>query len=311
MTVEQQWSVDQIPSLDGKNAIVTGGNSGLGYETVKVLANKGADVLMACRSAEKAEQALQQLKQEGVKCEKIQVGHLDLASLESVKKFATEDVANKHHFDKVDILVNNAGVMAFPKRIETKDGFEMQFGTNHLGHFALTSHLMPLILKSQKPRIVNVSSFLHTRAKVDFDNCNSEKSYSQWGSYAFSKLCNILFTKELARKFAEASKDVVVTACHPGYSATQLQSNTGIPQIGQKLSNALFAQSAEKGARPQLFAATSDLAESGQYFGPDGFQQLWGNNVKKEKPSADAENADYAKKLWELSEGLTKVQFSI
>lgn len=139
-----------------------------------------------------------------------------------MKKFATDDVANKHHFDKVDILVNNAGVMAFPKRIETKDGFEMQFGTNHLGHFALTAHLLPLILKTQKPRIVNVSSFLHTRAKVDFDNCNSQKSYSQWGSYSFSKLSNILFTKELARKFAEANKDVIVTACHPGYSSTQL-----------------------------------------------------------------------------------------
>lgn len=290
------WNIEQIDSLDGKTCVVTGANSGIGFETAKAFAERGATTILACRNQTKGEAALAKMKGD------VHLMSLDLSSLESVKTFATEFT---QRFGALDILVNNAGVM-IPPFGKTADGFELQFGTNHLGHFALTAQLWPLLAKAEGARVVNVSSMAHKFGSIDFDNLNAEKGYKAWPAYGQSKLANLLFTYELGRKAQAAGVDVVVAASHPGWTGTNLQKDAGFIAVF----NPLFAMKPRDGALPSLMAATADGVESGQYFGPKTLLEINGppGLVKSNKKSHDQA---VAAKLWQRSEELTGVHFTV
>jgi len=295
MSSNGKWSPEELPSLDGRTAIVTGSNSGIGLAAARELARSGARVVMAVRNTEKGEAAASGL--EGT----VEVRELDLADLSSVREFASG-------FDgDVDLLINNAGVMAVPES-RTADGFEMQIGTNHLGHFALTNLLLPQI----RDRVVTIASGAHRMGKINLDDLNWEnRRYDRWRAYGQSKLANLLFTLELQRRLGEAGSDVIAVAAHPGWSATNLQSHTGSRlQNGLMwVGNKVWAQSDEQGAWPTLYAATQDVA-GGAYIGPDGFQEMRGH-PKPVTRSAAASDEETARKLWELSERLTGVTFGL
>ncbi len=286
---------------------MTGANSGLGYQTARQLAAHGAHVIMACRDAGRGQAAWKRLRAEepGASAE---VRALDLASLASVQEFAGSIT------DPVNILVNNAGVMALPKR-ETADGFEMQFGTNHLGHFALTGRLLPKLLAEPGTRVVTVSSDVHRIGRIDWDDLQGERRYGKWKSYAQSKLANLLFADELGRRAAAAGADLTSLAAHPGYATTNLQA-AGPKMSGSKLnekvmglSNALFGQSDAQGALPTLYGTDADDAMSGMYVGPDGLFGSRGTGVKPAYRTKRSLNAGDARRLWELSEKLTGVTY--
>jgi len=295
MSSNGKWSPEELPSLDGRTAIVTGSNSGIGLAAARELARSGARVVMAVRNTEKGEAAASGL--EGT----VEVRELDLADLSSVREFASG-------FDgDVDLLINNAGVMAVPES-RTADGFEMQIGTNHLGHFALTNLLLPQI----RDRVVTIASGAHRMGKINLDDLNWEnRRYDRWRAYGQSKLANLLFTLELQRRLGEAGSDVIAVAAHPGWSATNLQSHTGSRlQNGLMwVGNKVWAQSDEQGAWPTLYAATQDVA-GGAYVGPDGFQEMRGH-PKPVTRSGAASDEETARKLWELSERLTGVTFGL
>ncbi|MCG8592285.1 MAG: oxidoreductase [Proteobacteria bacterium] len=303
------WTADRIPDQTGRIAVVTGGNSGLGYEGALALAARGAHVVLACRSAEKAKEATERIRGE-VSGASLEFRPLDLASLESVRRFAS-DYAEDH--DRLDLLCNNAGVMALP-RCETADGFEMQLGTNHLGHFALTGLLLPVLLKTAGARVVTTSSSAHRVGRMRFDDLQGEKSYFRWSAYGQSKLANLLFAYELERRLRAARADVRSLACHPGYAATNLQ--TAGPRMDgsswmerlMELGNRLFAQSAAVGALPMLYAATAPDAEGGSYIGPDGFGEMWGY-PRRVDSTARARDEEAAQRLWDVSETLTGVRY--
>lgn len=294
------WKTNEMPALTGKTAIVTGSNSGIGFESAKAIALKGAHVVMAVRNLEKGNAAMERIRQQ-VKDASIEVMQLDLANLASVKSFAQ---AFKKSHKQLDLLINNAGVMVPPKRMETEDGFELQFGTNHLGHFALTGQLLDLILKTPGSRIVNVSSTAHWMGKMDFENINADKSYVKWVAYGNSKVSNLLFTRELQRRLEAAGKETIVLAAHPGWTATELQRYTG----STRFMNKFLAMKPWQGALPTLYAAT--VAPNGHdFFGPDGFMEMRGY-PKPARSSSLSNDAEVAKKLWDLSEKLTGVSFS-
>lgn len=292
------WSIEQIGNQSGKRVLITGANSGIGFEAAKVLAGKGAEVVLACRNLDKGEAAVQALK--GA-CPDASVAlfQLDLASLDSVKIFSD---AFKEAYSSLDVLINNAGVMA-PPFAKTKDGFEMQFGTNHLGHFALTGQLLPLLEASDQGRVVVVSSLAHRVGKIDFDNLNSEKRYMRWPAYGQSKLANLMFAKELQRRLDKAGSKVLAAAVHPGYSATNLQRYTPGGVIMNKI-----AQSQLDGALPTLYAATDAAIQGGEYIGPDGWLEVKGR-PKPAYVAAKANNEKVASRLWDVSEALTKVNY--
>lgn len=299
------WTRDDMPSLAGQTWIVTGANSGLGLETVKGLASKGATVVMACRTPSKAENAALEVRRETPSA-KLELEQLDLASLKSVEAFVAR---LKTSHPVVDGLVNNAGIMAIPRTL-TADGFEMQLGTNHLGHFALSLQLLPLLEGAKAPRLVNVASTAHRWGTMKFDDLHGEKSYSAWLAYGQSKLANLLFTYELSRKLAAAKKKTLVAAAHPGYSATNL-TTVGSQMTGSKLNaffmntgNAWLAQTAAMGALPTLYAATQPDVQSGDYYGPDGLFELMGY---PQKCGSNAKSRDLAaaQQLFEVSEKLT------
>jgi len=300
MTKKNPWASGNIPDMSGKIALITGANSGIGYEAARALAVKGAMVIMACRSQQKGDSAAQNIENEGPLGE-VAVMQLDLADLASVRQFAHDFRSN---YDKLDILVNNAGVMAIPCK-KTADGFEMQFGTNHLGHFALTGLLLDMLLQTKNSRVVTVSSTAHTMGQVDFDNLNSEKSYSRWGAYGLSKLANLLFAYELQRKLSAAGSSTLSTAAHPGYSATNLQRSS----LAFRLLNPIIAQSQEMGALPMLYAATGPNIIGGDYIGPDRWGSWRGYPTKTQSNRASHDKA-VAKQLWEVSESLTGVSYS-
>lgn len=295
-----KWTSADIPDQSGRTAIVTGANSGIGYEAAKVLAAKGASVIMACRNTEKAGTAAQQIHSEYPKAE-LEVMTLDLSDLSSVRQFAADFTGR---YSSLDILCNNAGVMALPQRYETADGFEMQFGTNHLGHFTLTGLLLDVLLKTPGARVVTVSSGGHRMGKVEFDNLNAERVYKRWGAYGLSKLANLLFTYELQRRLERAGKDVIAVAAHPGYSATNLQAHSGLFSF----LNNFLAQKQEMGALPTLYAATAPHVRGGDYIGPDGFLEQRGYPKKVQSSEASHDEA-VAAKLWDVSEELTGVSF--
>ncbi|MDX1520695.1 MAG: oxidoreductase [Anaerolineae bacterium] len=304
-----QWSINDIPDQSGKTAIVTGANSGLGYETALALALKGARVVMACRNLDKGREALEAIQSQ-VAAGAVQLMALDLSSLASIEEFA---VAYQAEHDRLDILINNAGVMAPPYQTTT-DGFELQIGTNHLGHFALTGLLIGLIRQTPGCRIVTVTSMAQDYGTIKFDDINSKKSYSRYGAYCQSKLANVLFAFELQRRLDEAEIEAVSTAAHPGLSYTNLQKNT-VKKTKAPLEGLIYgvvmpllSQSQAQGAWPQLYAATMPQVNGGQHFGPGGLMALWGA-PKKLKAAKAAYNEADASRLWDLSEQLTGVHY--
>ena len=301
------WTANDIPSLQGRSAIVTGGNSGLGYFTCLELARHGASVTMAVRDLAKGAQAEASIRAAAPNAE-LTVARLDLADLDSIREFAATVTS-------LDLLVNNAGVMAIPQRT-TKDGFEMQFGTNHLGHFALTGLVLPALTARPGSRIVTVSSNAHKFGTMNFDDLMRSKQYRAWSVYGQSKLANLLFTLELTRRLAAADVPTTAYTAHPGYASTNLA--FAAPTMKNKswqtkfieAGNRVFAQSAEMGALPTLFAATAPALPAGSYVGPDGWGEQRGY-PKIVEPAAKARNYADAARLWDLSSELTGVTYPL
>ena len=303
------WTAAEMPDLTGRTIVVTGANSGLGYEGSRAFAAKGAHVVMACRSAEKGEAACAKVRAEKP-AGKVEVMSLDLASLASVRRFA-EELSNR--VDRVDVLCNNAGVMAIPRR-ETADGFEMQLGTNHFGHFALTGLLLRKLLATPGARIVTQSSGAHRGGRMNFDDLHGKLRYQKWLTYGQSKLANLLFAFELDRRLREKGANAISVACHPGYAATELQGvgprmeGSGFMERIMELGNRIFAQDAAAGALPMLYAATAPDVVGGDYWGPSSIGELWGA-PKRVGTTARARDVEAARRLWEISEEATGVRY--
>jgi NAD(P)-dependent dehydrogenase (short-subunit alcohol dehydrogenase family) len=311
MIDRDRWIEEHVPDLTERVAVVTGATSGLGLETTRVLARKGARVVLAVRSEAGGVEAAVEVRADAPDAV-LTVMLLDLANLESVRRFAE---AFQAAHDRLDILVNNAGVMAIPPR-RTAEGFELQFGTNHLGHFALTGLLLPRILTTPGARVVTMSSGAHMIGKIHFDDLNGERSYSKWGAYGQSKLANLLFAYELQRRFDVAGSGAISVAAHPGYAATNLQL-VGPRMEGSKLNlrimaaaNRVFAQSAAMGALPEIYAATSPEVRGGDYIGPGGLLGGRGFPTKAES-SRRSHDPETAVRLWAVSEQLTGVTYAM
>ncbi len=303
-----RWTAGDIPDLTGKLAIVTGANSGLGKATARELARAGAEVIVASRDAAKGDAAATDIVSV-VPGARLEVVALDLADLASVRAFARR-FGDQHQ--GLDLLVNNAGVMAPPRRL-TADGFESQFATNHLGHFALTGLLIRQLLNRPAPRVITVSSTAHRAGRIDFDNLGGEHGYNNWLFYSQSKLANLLFAFELDRRARAAGTSLVSVAAHPGYSATNLQfagPSRIYERVGGAILNVLVAQSADMGALPTLYAATAPGVEGGAYIGPDGLMEFRGH-PKEVRARKAAYNVDVARRLWKVSEEMTGVRFSV
>jgi NAD(P)-dependent dehydrogenase (short-subunit alcohol dehydrogenase family) len=307
-----KWTASDVPDQSGRRAVVTGANSGLGLNVARELARAGARVVMAVRDTTKGAAALERLRRE-VPGADAQVRALDLADLESVRAFASGID------EPVDLLVNNAGVMALPHR-RTRDGFEMQLGTNHLGHFALTGLLLPRLLNRSRDggddaRVVTVSSGAHRMGRMNWNDLQSERRYQRWLAYGQSKLANLLFTLELQRRADAAGAPLRSVAAHPGYAATNLQfqsaqmEGSALKARVNALGNRLFAQSDEQGALPLLYAATTDLP-GGAFAGPDGRGEMRGH-PRLVGMSGRASDPDAARRLWEVSQQLTGVTFEL
>lgn len=303
----EKWTTANIPDMSGKIIIITGANSGLGYESSKALAEKGAEIIFACRSEEKANKAMSELRN-SIPEAKLEYMPLDLSNLQSIRAFAK---LFGEKYDKLDILMNNAGIMQVPYG-KTVDGFERQFGTNHLGHFALTGLLIDYIKKTPNSRVVTMSSGAHTMANIDFDNLQYEggKGYNSMTAYGRSKLANLLFTYALQEKFESENISAISLAAHPGGANTNLNNHLD-KGILNKITKSLMdnmMQSAEMGALPILRAATAIDAKGGEYYGPDGFTGNSGH-PKVVKSSKRSHNRDYQNRLWKISEELTGVRY--
>ncbi|UUU34056.1 oxidoreductase [Streptomyces sp. CA-210063] len=302
------WNVRDIPEQSGRTAVVTGANSGIGYVAARELARRGAHVVLACRSEGRGAAALERMSSE-VPEGSVELMRLDLGDLGSVREFAE---AYGSANDRLDLLVNNAGVMAVAQS-RTADGFETQFGTNHLGHFALTGLLLPMLLAAPGARVVTVSSSMHMRANIDIGDLNSERNYGRWLAYGRSKTANLLFTHELARRLATHGSDVVAAAAHPGYAATNLQT-AGPSAEGRKgverfmrIGNRFFAQSAEAGALPTLYAATAPDVGPDAFIGPSFV--MWRGTPGPSKRAPWTLNDQAGERLWSASEQLTGVTY--
>jgi len=308
-----KWTVDRMPDQSGRTVVVTGANSGLGYWATAAFARTGATVVMACRSEQRGADAAEDIRAD-VPDADLDVRRLDLADLDSVADFAADVEAA---YDDLHVLCNNAGVMAIPRR-ETEDGFETQFGVNHLGHFALTGHLLSRLRETAgESRVVTQSSGLHERGEIDFSDLQGDSEYDEWDAYAQSKLANLLFAFELDRRLDAAGiEGVQSVGCHPGYADTNLQ-RRGPEQSGStlrlylmKVANAVFAQDPEQGALPMLYAATADDIDGGEYVGPGGFMDMRGYPAAA-TPSDRARDLDTAARLWGVSEELTGVSYDL
>jgi NAD(P)-dependent dehydrogenase (short-subunit alcohol dehydrogenase family) len=296
-----KWTEADIPDQTGRVVLVTGANSGIGFEAARALAEHGATVLLGCRNPAKAADALARIQAAAPEAT-VEILPLDLADLASIHA-AADDVAAR--FDRLDLLINNAGVMALPKQ-STKDGFEMQLGTNHLGHFALTGDLLPLLLRTPGSRVVSVSSTAHRVGRMSFDDLTGDKRYHRWPRYGQSKVANLLFTYELQRKLAAAGAGTIAVACHPGGSNTDLARDAGLlMKLAQPGAN-LVMQSAAMGALPTLRAATDPTVHGGEYYGPDGIGEMRGH-PKKVGSTGYSKRTDIASRLWAVSEELTGV----
>lgn len=310
-TARHTWTADWIPDLTGRTAVVTGANSGLGLATALELARYGANVVLACRDLRRGESALQGMKAEiGRYAPTLELRRLDLADLSSVRAFAVE-MRTAH--PRLDILVNNAGLMAIPK-LTTADGFETQFGVNHLGHFALTGLLLPCLLAAPNARVVTVTSMLHSIGQIDFDDLMGDRRYGSWRAYAQSKLANLLFAFELQRRADLAGARLTSAAAHPGFTATNL------PAVGPQLRGrarmkrlttrvvGIAGQSAERGALPSLYAATMPDVRGGAFYGPHAYGGTRGS-PRQIRASARAYDLPTAEQLWERSAELTGVAY--
>ncbi|MES2394164.1 MAG: oxidoreductase [Acidobacteriota bacterium] len=303
-----KWTAEQMGSQAGKTALVTGANSGIGYQAALEMARHGAHVLLGVRSEAKGREALRRLQAEAPEAT-AEVVELDMASLKSVRAFAEGFVARGV---ALDVLINNAGVMALKTREETEDGFERQFGTNHLGHFALTGLLVPALKRAAAPRVVTVASLAHRNGKIEWDNLQSERKYVPWDTYGMTKLANILFARELDRRAREAGSPLLSVAVHPGIARTNIfdngPGNSDLKAIAVKIFAPIMTQSDDKGALPTLYAATSPAVKGGDYIGPDGMGEFKGwPTVVKPRPQALDEAVGM--KLWTVSEELTGVVY--
>ncbi|MFE7929673.1 oxidoreductase [Streptomyces sp. NPDC057456] len=304
------WSAHDIPDQSGRTAVVTGANSGLGYVTARELARKGARVVLACRSETRGREAVRRLRDEVPHAE-AELRRLDLGDLSSVREFA-----DALPYDRLDLLVNNAGVMAMPYGT-TADGFETQFGVNHLGHFALTGLLLPALLatrgRSPEARIVTVSSMAHLLGNIDPDDLNSERRYRRWIAYGRTKTANLLFTHELARRLTAAGAEAVAAAAHPGYAATNLQTagpraeGRPVAERLMALGNRIFAQPAEAGALPALYAATAPGVRSDSFTGPS--LAMWRGAPAPSRRAPWTLDDRAGERLWAASEQLTGVSY--
>jgi NAD(P)-dependent dehydrogenase (short-subunit alcohol dehydrogenase family) len=295
------WTADDIPSLIGRTFVVTGANSGVGYETTRALAAKGASVILAVRDEAKGTEAIEKLRVE-YPDSTLELRYVDLADLDTVRSFAAG-------VKRVDVLINNAGVM-MPPRTLTKQGYELQFGVNHLGHFALTALLFDALSRGNDARVVTVTSRQHTRGRMHFDDLHGEHKYSRGGYYAQSKLANVVFGLEFHRRLRAAGIPIRSILAHPGVAVTNLSSSgpTGLMKVAMTLGVRLIAQPADMGALPQLYAATSPDAESGQLIGPDARNEMKGWPTVVE-PLEAARDREVAKRLWDVSEQLTGIHF--
>ena len=307
--MSNKWTQNDIPNLIGKVAIITGANSGLGLESTKALASKGATVIMACRNLRKAEEAKAEVLQATPQA-KLEVMELDNASLASVKQFAE---AFKANYDRLDILLNNAGVMAIP-RTETEDGFEMQLGVNHLAHFALTGHLLEILTETPHGRVHSTSSSAAFQASINFDDLMGKKSYSRWTAYGQSKLANAAFATELHRRLQAAGHDTIANSSHPGLVMTNLQTNSLeqsdaplVERILYSIFGPLIAQDISMGVLPQLYASTAPQAKGGVFYGPKTFRIR--GYPAEQSCNKMLDDAKALRRFWEVSEELTAVRY--
>jgi NAD(P)-dependent dehydrogenase (short-subunit alcohol dehydrogenase family) len=301
------WTIANIPPQRGKLAVVTGATGGLGYQTAIRLAQAGGEVVLTGRNEAKGREAVSKIRNQFPDA-KISFDVLDLASLASVADFARR-FATAHA--SLDLLINNAGVMALPTRQTTADGFEMQFGTNYLGHYALTAQLLPLLRRAQQPRVVSLSSIAHRTGFIQFSDLQGERFYSPWKAYNQSKLAMLMFALELQRRSDAAGWNLMSNASHPGWARTDLFANGpgfGLISVASQFAAPLFSQSAESGALPTLFAATSPQAESGGYYGPNGLYELRGPPAPA-RIMPQARDKAAAAKLWDVSQQLTRASF--
>ncbi len=300
-----RWSASDIPDLNGKVLVITGANSGIGFETARELARNGAETVLACRSPDRGQSALEALRAE-IPDANVALMALDLASLASIERFCTEFA---ERYPRLDVLVNNAGIMGAPYGC-TEDGFELQVGTNHLAHFALTGRLLGLLVGTSGARIVTVSSLTHRMGRIDRANLlHGKDEYSAWKAYFRSKLCNLLFAFELQRRFEVAGVSAISLAAHPGYTATNLGSAYASrrPWWRNWIRNA-FIQGPEMGALPTLRAVADPAAIGGQYFGPRGLFEMRGYPVPVASSRASRDEA-HARRVWDMSEDLTGVRY--
>jgi NAD(P)-dependent dehydrogenase (short-subunit alcohol dehydrogenase family) len=303
-----KWTAADVPDQSGRVAVITGANTGLGFETAAVLAGKGAHTVLAVRNLDKGNEAVARIKAATPNAT-VTLQQLDLMSLDNVRAAAD---ALRTRFPRIDLLINNAGVM-YTDKGTTKDGFETQFGTNHLGHFALTGLLLDNLLPVDGSRVVTVSSVGHKiMARIHFDDLNLDHDYNRVAAYGQSKLANLLFTYELARRLAEKKAPTIALAAHPGAADTELLRNMppGIRQVSQVVWSAFVAQGPDKGALPTLRAATDPDATNAQYYGPDGFGETRGH-PKVVKSSAQSHDQDIQRRLWTVSEELTGVTYPV
>ena len=297
------WTASDIPDQSGRKIIVTGANSGIGYEAALALAKKGAAVVLACRNLDKAGQARDRILQQAPDSV-LDIMPLDLGKLASVNSFA-EQFCSGH--TTLDLLIANAGVMMPPQRQTTADGFELQFGTNHLGHFALVGQLLPLLMATPASRVVVVASSAHRWADIDIDDLDwQRRRYKKMPSYGQSKLANLLYTYELQRRLTAAKEQTIATAAHPGWTATNLQRHSG---LFERL-NPFFAMPAWQGALPSLYAATDPRLSGGEYIGPDGFMEMRGY-PEVVSSNAASRDTELAQSLWQASEQMTGVEYPL
>jgi NAD(P)-dependent dehydrogenase (short-subunit alcohol dehydrogenase family) len=312
------WKVTDIQSQAGKRVLVTGANSGIGYHAALALARKGAQVVLACRDQNRGEEAMAHLQaaSPGVQAE---LAILDLASLASVREFVRREFALQR---PLHTLINNAGVMAPPKRLETADGFELQFGTNVLGHFALTALLMPALTLAadtspERPRILTIASVAHKRGQLDFDDLQSVGNYSPMRAYRQSKLADLMFAFELDRRLRAAGSRVMSVAAHPGVANTNLFQSGERAAIERSIRSlaghviGIFLNSDRAGALPTLYAATAPEVKDGGYCGPQGFLEIRGDTVGEASVAKPAQDAAAAGRLWRVMEELTGVRFQV
>lgn len=307
MNSRPHWDSAAVPDQTGRVAVITGSNTGIGFEAARVLADHGAQVVLAVRNLAKGEAAAAQIRAQHPDAQ-VAITQLDLASLESIRTAAAD---LRSAYPRIDVLINNAGVMFTPRQ-ETADGFEMQFGTNHLGHFALTGLILDRLVGVEGSRVVTVSSNAHRlKAAIHFDDLQWQRRYSRVGAYGQAKLANLLFTYELQRRLAAANEPTIAVAAHPGASNTELMRNLpAVIRPAAKLVTPLLFQSPPMGALPTLRAATDPQVTGGQYYGPDGWQQQRGYPILV-RSSRQSHDEDLQRRLWAVSEELTGVTYGV